>query len=53
MHEPNALTLMKVLTIKDNAINDNDVGSGRTEITVGEVAWLKISEVNHLDDSPR
>lgn len=43
-----ALTLTQVHTIKDNAINDNDLENERTEITVGEVAWLKICEVNHL-----
>ena len=53
VHEPSALALTQVLTIKDtaikdNAINDNYSESARPEITIGEVAWLKIAEVNHL-----
>ena len=53
MHEPSALALTQVLTIKDtaikdNAINDNDSENAPPEITIGEVAWLKIAEVNHL-----
>ena len=48
VHKPSAPELTQVLTIKDNAINDNKSENARPEITIGEVAWLKIAEVNHL-----
>ena len=45
-HYSGALTLTQVPTINDN--NAENVANERPEITIGEVAWLKISEVNHL-----
>ena len=45
-HYSSPLTLTQVPTINDN--NAENVANERPEITIGEVAWLKISEVNHL-----
>ena len=47
-HKLGAQTLTQVHIIKDNVINKTDAENARPEITIGEVAWLKISEVNHL-----